>query len=102
MYQLVAANLYVFTPYLCTFPGINCLNESLPRHGTIVSSIVITEPGIYTDKNLALSKSKNGFNLNSLSWFEFLLSLFEKCQNFRSNSNFSLDMAFRMISDPYS
>ena len=54
------------------------MNESLPCHGTILSSIVTTEPGMYTDENLALNKSKSDFNLNSLSWLEFLLSLFVK------------------------
>ncbi len=102
IYPLVAASLYIFILYLCVFPGIYCLNKSLPRHGIIVPSTVITAPGIYTDENLAFSKSKSAFNLSRLSWFEWYLWLYEKCQNLRNNSNLSLAIALRMIADPYS
>jgi hypothetical protein len=37
------------------FSSNTLFEKSLSRHSTIVSSIVITEPGMYTDENIWLS-----------------------------------------------
>lgn len=37
----MSADLYISTPYLWALPGMNCLKESQPHQGTIVSSTAV-------------------------------------------------------------